>query len=336
MTMMNNNFSFVKQLKFYNWSWDFFHHVCNTNVSAENKRRLGFSRLGQKLSKNLFFAIAATNIYITFIPSYEAFPIRCYFHVIPKISWNPYNQAFYFFSEGVLTDPDTNNIYLIYTGFGHAYGMWLWFPEAISYLKQYYPFLNMQFDEAEFSYIDYWIKVLPVFEDLLGHLLINDEPLQEVKYTMMYLYIQSKPEPLFLYPPITENIDFSAHLEEYYFGTNAHPAFLDVMTLYLNHRPSLKKQCELEWEKDKALNKNVSSNLTIYFVCNFLIKNISSYTLRFVVANTPLHAVRPLKKLQNERLHVWNNYSPEEREAILKEERAFLLKRQMELSKGSS
>ena len=322
---MNNSF-FIKKLKFYQWSIDFLNNVCDVNVRY--KLRIGRSRLLTKLVDTLFLDIAEANIYQGFLQPYDTLPLSCYFCTIPKATWNPYNEVLYFFNEKHLNYPGVTQVDLIYESFGYVYGMWYWFPECIAELKKYYPVLNIEFDEREFTYIDFWIKVLPVFEDLLGQLLINDAPLMEVKYTATWLYIPS--EDLKLQPPLKENIDFSKHLELYYFGEGSHPAFLDVMTLYLDNRLDLKKKCQVEWANDIASKKNVSNNLTIYFVCNYLIKNISQYTLRFVAANTFISEVRPLRKLQNEQFRHWNNYTHEQREAILKKNRDFLLKKQKE------
>lgn len=51
-------------------------------------------------------------------------------------------------------------------------------------------------------------------------------------------------EPLRLYPPVKENIDFSDHLEAYYFGQNGIPLFLELISFYLDNRPELKNECK--------------------------------------------------------------------------------------------
>jgi uncharacterized iron-regulated protein len=74
----------------------------------------------------------------------------------------------------------------------------------------------------------------------------------------------------------------------------------------------------------------VSSNLAIYFVCNFLIKNVSKYTLRFVAANTAVSEIRPIKKLQEALVKKYINFPPDMREELLKSNREFLEKQREE------
>jgi len=280
-----NNSLFFKKLKFYQWAFEFLSNVSDVNIP--DLLWLGPSRLLQKLIDSLFFHTAFASIYKEFLHYYNIKPIYNYFTSIPCNRWNPYNYVLYAFKDEVLNDASTTNIDIIYRSFDFVFKMWHLFPECISELNKYYPFLSMTFDEREFNYIDSWIKVLHVFEDLLGHLLINDTPLIEAR-SSSYLasYPFSSSDLPKIQPPLKENINFFKHFEIYYFGEGSHPAFLDVMTLYLNNRLSLKEKCQNAWKNDIACDKNVSNNLTIYFVCNYLTKNISEHTWRYFDGRT--------------------------------------------------
>lgn len=113
--------------------------------------------------------------------------------------------------------------------------VWLYLPVFLSDFLKYYPLLKttpLVFEEIEFVYLDSWIKILPVFQDFLGHLLVNDTPLVEAFYQNNYLKYIPDFEPLYLKPPIVENIDFSKHLNDYYFGEDCIPEFKDLINLY--------------------------------------------------------------------------------------------------------
>lgn len=177
--IMINNLLFVKKLKFYQWSYDFFNNVTSFKVQ-DSLNGVDTSCLYAKLNDALFWSIADANIDQKFLKYYDRKPISYYFFRTPDFTWNYHlADSVYFFNKNHLNDLSVTKLDLIYSSFRHVFEMWYLFPEVISELKNHYPFLNMLFDEREFSYIDSWIKVLPVFEDLLGHLLIEDKPLIE-------------------------------------------------------------------------------------------------------------------------------------------------------------
>lgn len=100
-------------------------------------------------------------------------------------------------------------------------------------------------------------------------------------------------------PPVEKNINFSEHIREYYFGEGSIPEFKDLITLYLNNRLELKASCEKAWTSDKLVNAQIPNDLAIYFISHFLIKGVSHYTLRFVVANLDLSTKNPIKPIRD-------------------------------------
>lgn len=63
-------------------------------------------------------------------------------------------------------------------------------------------------------------------------------------FSVLVMFRGGVVEPLIMYPPLKENIDFSAHLETYYFGQNGIPLFLELIAFYLDNRPKLKNECK--------------------------------------------------------------------------------------------
>lgn len=194
---------------------------------------------------------------------------------------------------------------------------WLYLPVFLTDFFKYYPYYTyytktpLPFDEIELEYLDCWIQILPVFEDILGHLLINDTPFTESGYY----------EPFFsnltLKAPILENINFSAHLKEYYFGEGSIPEFKDVINLYLDIRPELKNRCIASLAQDKQLNDQITDDLAVYFISHFIIKGISKYALRFLVANLDLFNKNPAKNYRDAQTEEWNSSSQEEKDFSL-------------------
>ncbi len=194
---------------------------------------------------------------------------------------------------------------------------WLYLPVFLTDFLKYYPYYTyytktlLPFDEIELEYLDCWIQILPVFEDILGHLLINDTPFTESGYY----------EPFFsrltLKAPMLEDINFSEHLKEYYFGEDSIPEFKDVLNLYLDIRPELKNRCIASLAQDKQLNHQITDDLAVYFISHFLIKGISKYTLRFLVANLDLSNKNPAKNYRDAQTEEWNSSSLEEKNSSL-------------------
>ncbi len=302
------------KLKFYTWLVNFYKHFAPPTfnsphlLASKDRNNLFSSTINAEINENL-----PTDAYWT--------PIRCYFNAYPS------NRKRHLDLDYLIKNK-ISDTKILYKSLACVFGFWYWFPECISGLKKYYPVMDIPFSELEFRFIDFWIEVLPIFEDCLGHLLVQDTPFLEPKHTKERLYI---PSPyLIMQPPIKEDLDFSQHLENYYFGEGSDPVFLDVITAYLENRPELKNKCTNAWENAKTSNLKVPSELAIYFVCNYLIKNISKYTLRFVVANTPVSEIRPIKKLQNALIEKNKAVSPEILASSLRYRRKFLLEKQAE------
>ncbi len=187
---------------------------------------------------------------------------------------------------------------------------WIYLPIFLSDFFKYYPYYKpapLIFGEPEFTFLDCWIQILPVFEDFLGHLLVNDTPLNQKGAYGNGLF------PLSLYPPIEKDIDFSEHIHEYFFGDASYPEFKDVINLYLNNRLHLKTKCLNSFNIDKQLNNQIPDDLAVYFISHFLIKGISKYALRFVVANLDLSSKNPMKAERDAYAKEWNSFSEEEK-----------------------
>lgn len=154
---------------------------------------------------------------------------------------------------------------------------WLYLPVFLTDFLKYYPYYTyytktpLPFDEIELEYLHCWIQILPVFEDMLGHLLINDTPFTESDFY----------EPFFsnltLKAPILEDLNFSEHIREYYFGEGRIPEFKDVINLYLDIRPELKKRCIASLAQDKQLNHQITDDLAVYFISHFLVANLDLF-----------------------------------------------------------
>lgn len=199
---------------------------------------------------------------------------------------------------------------VVLRAFNDTLKIWLYLPIILSELFKYYSFFKpipLKFAEIEFEHIDIWIQILPVFSDFLGHLLINDTPLLEQVIT------GSQVMPWPLKPPIVKDINFSEHIREYYFGEGSVPEFKDVISLYLDNRLELKTKCLTSFNMDKQLNSQIPNDLAVYFISHFLIKDISKYTLRFVVANLDLSIKNPFKPDRDARVKEWNSYSEKEK-----------------------
>lgn len=176
-------------------------------------------------------------------------------------------------------------------------------PLFLSDLKKYYPIEGIIFDEVEFTYLDYWIQIFPIFEEFLGHLLVNDTPLTE----------RSQPgissASIIMEPPIAE---------DYYFGEGSYETFLEIINCYLDNRLELKKLVTAAWSQAKLSDQKIPSELGVYFICNYLIKDISKYTLRFVVANLTQKNKYRLKEHQQEDAREWEIKSLESKAIIIK------------------
>ena len=311
----------LKNLKIYPWLCDFSATVFSGSL-LNNKIHVKINQ------DTLFYDIARANINKNLPDDSYWQPIAAYFAKTPSYSWQPNHQYFFYNdTKGVRWQSGERLERSLYSGFVEIFSMWLWLPECLVALKKYYPVLNIEFGELELEFLDFWIQALPIFEDFLNHLAINKTPFR--KYYGSYITLsmfRDGVKPLRMLPPVKENIDFSAHLEAYYFGQNGIPLFLDLISFYLNNRPKLKNECKIAWGLDNKANKKVSSDLSIYFICNFLINNVSDETLRFVIANTPILDIKPIKYMQNRLFEDWWAYDEHIRQTSLEKDRNFLHK----------
>ncbi len=314
----------LKNLKIYSWLLDFCDSIGFYN-SLINK-------LSAKIQEDtLFYDIARAHINKNLPDDNYWHPVVEYFDKHPHFSWQP-NHQYFFYADHEKEDRwhlGKNLECSLYAGFEYVFSMWLWLPECLVALKKYYPVLNIEFGELELKFLDFWIQVFPIFEDFLNHLNMNNTPFRKPygTFSVLVMFRGGVVEPLIMYPPLKENIDFSAHLETYYFGQNGIPLFLELIAFYLDNRPKLKNECKAAWELDNKTNKKVSSNLSIYFISNFLLKNISEETLRFIVANTPISAIKPIKQIQNRLFDDWWAYKETTRQYSLENDRNVLHKK---------
>jgi hypothetical protein len=52
-------------------------------------------------------------------------------------------------------------------------------------------------------------------------------------------------------------------------------------------------------KKDKLANENLTNDINVYFLCNFSLKRLSPYTLRFLAANADLNIKDPFKPFRD-------------------------------------
>jgi len=180
---------------------------------------------------------------------------------------------------------------------------------------EHYPKVNLMFYEVEFKYIDLWLEVPKFIEELLFELSERDNPfIEKYKENMCsdLSKVLSWEETVYMLPPLEENINFEKHFEEYFFGDGAHPQLSNMLSFYLENRLELKTLCEESWKKDKLLNENLTNDLNIYFLCNYSLKGLSNYTLRFIAANSELNLKNPLKPFREHSQKAWRAFSPEQ------------------------
>ena len=80
--------------------------------------------------------------------------------------------------------------------------------------------------------------------------------------------------------------------------------FKDVINLYLDIRTELKNRCIASLAQDKQLNSQITDDLAVYFISYFIIKGISKYALRFLVANLDLFNKNPAKNDRDEQTEI--------------------------------
>ncbi len=248
-------------LKFYNWYLNFF------NSAIVNK---GAATVLVKYEKNIFFHLCAAQIL-------ERLNMNFYWmHIYVFFLRYPYRDVPLFFAKSkkkLLTSSLIISILI-----EDVFPFWLLLPDVLCSLKQYYPMLNIPFDNTEFVYLDSWINVLPVVEELLIYLVETFEPLNEPLHTAFYVtpgivavdFMKEKitvpdfsERFIMLKQPIKEDhvIRIEDHLKEYYFNNDVTSKdFLEIIELYLEARPELKETCLKAWNKDKALGKKIPEN----------------------------------------------------------------------------
>jgi hypothetical protein len=179
---------------------------------------------------------------------------------------------------------------------------------------EHYPKVNLMFDEVEFPYIDLWLEIPKFLEELLFELSERGSP-----FIGIYKEIKTEPnvlnwyETIAMLPPLEKNVNFEKHFEEYFFGKGSHLQLPNMLSCYLENRPEVKKLCEESWKKDKLVNESLTNNLNIYFLCNYSLKGLSNYTLRFLASNCELDIKNPLKPFREASEKSWKLCSPEER-----------------------
>jgi hypothetical protein len=71
------------------------------------------------------------------------------------------------------------------------------------------------------------------------------------------------------------------------------------------------------WALDKQLNNQITDDLAVYFISHFIIKGISKYALRFLVANLNLNNKNPAKSTRDACTEKWNSLPQEGKNARL-------------------
>jgi len=199
---------------------------------------------------------------------------------------------------------------------------WYFFPEIISDFYKYYSEMNITFSQEEFIYIDFWLEVFRVVENILGFLLQNDTPLLKNFPSLIKPKIFSENNSLrrtlIINVSTQELQNIENHLKEYYFGEGSNDKFKNVLYLYLENRLELKNKCIKSLNED--LNKStplVTTDLVEYLICHYLVKNISKNTLKFIVANLPLDDKQPLSLAKNFFKEKWKNFDDVSKNEIL-------------------
>ena len=65
---------------------------------------------------------------------------------------------------------------VLLSSLNQAIYVWIYLPKFLTDVYKYYPEFNMSFDEDELRYIDYWMTMPKIIEELLSELLIRDAP----------------------------------------------------------------------------------------------------------------------------------------------------------------
>lgn len=181
---------------------------------------------------------------------------------------------------------------------------------------EHYPKVNLVFDEVEFSYIDLWLEIPKFLEELLFEFSERNYPfIEKYKETTVEPNVMNWSYTIEMLPPLEKNINFEKHFEEYFFGEGSHAQLHNMLSAYLENRLELKKLCEESWKKEKLVNENLTNDLIIYFLCNYSLKGLSNYTLRFLASNCDLTLKNPLKPFREISQKEWAAASPEEHQS---------------------
>lgn len=257
-----------------------------------------YGRLWDKLlNKTFFFFKVHAEIYPTYMfwSFHQFFVLN--FPGVTDLSANGGYSLEYFLSQCLLT----------------VFQVWYYVPEIFSDLYTHYPKYNIDFSEEELFYIDFWVETLPIFENIFSHLVINDTPfLKDFIVERFSVFVLLNYPTINIKTPLKElTTNVSIFLEDYYFGENSIPAFKDLINFYLENRPILKDKLIDSWNQSRILNPKITNELSKYFICHYLIKDLPDVTLRFIMANLNSLEKRPLSNFKNICRLQWDSYSLE-------------------------
>jgi hypothetical protein len=174
---------------------------------------------------------------------------------------------------------------------------------------------NLKLEENEFIFIDFWIKALPVIEELLGELLIRDKPF----ITALPLnnnFGFSVSEAFFLCSPVsTEDFNFIAFKQELWNFFQQQPNFIRIIKLYLAARVEIFKICEASLISQGIIAEEIK--IVEYFLTEYIFrvkdKKISEIVLRLLKANLCLKSPDLKQFYEVEDRLIWEAKSEEAR-----------------------
>jgi hypothetical protein len=250
-------------------------------------------------------------------------PVKDFFFNFPdRVSY--FAETFGKSKRGDFTKFKIEPVNILLTSLHHALYVWIYLPKFLSDIYKYYPEFKLSLDDREIIYIDYWMSMPKIIEELLSELLIRDTPLTE-----KYMPIEPSTELPLILRLMAENDKYK--LESYLSPK-------DMM--YMQHVNPGVKESTKENHKKNIINDNLKdeifqeilnfwllnklknpinlnpklNDLAIknYIVLDVILSKVNTYTLSFLEANT-YSKEGILSAYRNRELMQWKNLTDEER-----------------------
>ena len=203
---------------------------------------------------------------------------------------------------------------VLLSSLNQAIYVWIYLPKFLTDVYKYYPEFNMSFDEDELRYIDYWMTMPKIIEELLSELLIRDAPLvdryvpEEVdRYTILHGYRTLSYDHAVINQymnPLIKEKNRVEHKKCIIDDILKDDTFKKMINFWLFNR--LKSNSNLN------LNSIVDSSLNNFLVLDIILNKVNRYTLRFLEANL-FSEIAVLPKHRQDAILAWEGSSSEER-----------------------